>query len=243
MQAGLPAEEPFVRASDIQTVRDLPLFSGMGDAEFDSLIKAAFLQRFPAQTQLIQEGDHADFLHIVVEGLVEMFASHDGRESTIGFLAPVTTFILAAVLVDKVYLQSARTLDASRILMIPAAAIRHVFERDVSFARAVVGEMAERYRGIVRQLKDQKVRTGGERLAAWVMRNGRDQSGALVAQIPCEKSKLASYLGMTPETLSRSFLALERYGVKVAGRTITCSTPAALAELALLDQLIDEGQD
>ncbi len=232
-----------MRTSDIQTVRDLPLFFGMSNAEFDSLIKAAFLHRFPAQTQLIHEGDHADFLHIVVEGLVEMFTSHDGRESTIGFLAPVTTFILAAVLVDKVYLQSARTLEASRILMIPAAAIRHVFERDVSFASAVVREMAERYRGIVRQLKDQKVRTGGERLAAWVLRNGVDQAGTLIAHIPCEKSKLASYLGMTPETLSRSFLALERQGVKVAGRVISCTTPAALAELAMLDTLIDEGQD
>lgn len=232
-----------MRASDIQTVRELPLFARMSDGAFDSLLQAAFLQRFPAQAQLIQEGEQADFLHIVVDGLVEMFTRHDGRECTIGFLSPVSTFILAAVIVDKVYLQSARTLEASRILMIPAPAIRHVFERDVSFASAVVREMAERYRGIVRQLKDQKVRTGGERLAAWVLRNGQEQGGALVAHIPCEKSKLASYLGMTPETLSRSFLALERYGVKVAGRVITCSTPAALAELALLDRLLDEGHD
>jgi len=224
-------------------VRDLPLFAGMSDDEFDSLMKAAFLQRFPAQTQLIHEGEHADFLHVVVEGLVEMFASHDGRESTIGLLMPVTTFILAAVLVDKVYLQSARTLEASRILMIPAAAIRHVFSRDVSFAGAVVREMAERYRGIIRQLKDQKVRTGGERLAAWILRHGEERNGALTAHIPCEKSKLASYLGMTPETLSRSFLALEARGVKVAGRAITCTRPAALADLARIDKLIDEGHD
>lgn len=232
-----------MRATDIQTVRDLPLFAGMSDDAFDSLLKAAFLQRFPAQAELIQEGDQADFLHVVVDGLVEMFTHHDGRECTIGFLKPVSTFILAAVIVDKVYLQSARTLDASRILMIPAPAIRQVFDRDVSFASAVVREMAERYRGVVRQLKDQKVRTGGERLAAWVLRNGVDQAGTLIAHIPCEKSKLASYLGMTPETLSRSFLALERQGVKVAGRVISCTTPAALAELAMLDTLIDEGQD
>lgn len=232
-----------MRASDVQTVRELPLFAGMSDDEFDSLMKPAFLQRFPAQTQLIHEGESADFLHIVVEGLVEMFASHDGRESTTGLLAPVTTFILAAVLVDKVYLQSARTLEASRILMIPSAAIRHVFSRDVSFAGAVVREMAERYRGIIRQLKDQKVRTGGERLAAWILRRWQGQGDDLVVHIPCEKSKLASYLGMTPETLSRSFLALEARGVKVSGRVITCSTPAALADLARMDRLIDEWQD
>ena len=53
--------------------------------------------------------------------------------------------------------------------MIPAQAVRDVFGRDAAFARAIVNELAERYRRVVRVLKDQKLRTGIERLANWIL--------------------------------------------------------------------------
>ena len=89
-------------------------------AKFEELMGAAFLQRFPQHITLINEGDLPDFLHIVVEGSVELFGAHDGHETTIEILRPVTTFILAAVIRDEVYLKSARTLTPAQILMIPA---------------------------------------------------------------------------------------------------------------------------
>lgn len=228
-----------MRPGDIDTVRSLPLFADMAATEFAALNQAAFLQRFPPHMLLIHEGERADFLHIVVDGMVEMFATHDGRETTIGFLKPVSTFILAAVLVDKVYLQSARTLHPSRILMIPAEAIRHVFARDAAFARAVVSELAERYREMVREVKAQKMRLGLERLAAWILAHGERRGGVLVTTLPFEKVKLASFLGMTRESLSRSFAALAEHGVAVNGRTITCTDADALVRLSRPDPLMD----
>ena len=221
-----------LRTDDIQTVRSLPLFAEISESHFGALMRAAFLQRFPAQTLLIHEGDQADFLHVIVEGMVEMFSNSDGEETTIGFLEPVSTFILAAVLVEKVYLQSARTLGPSRILMIPAQAIRDVFARDPAFAGSVVRELAERYRDVVRQLKSQKMRSGLERLAAWVMVHGERRADGLHVRIPFAKAKLASYLGMTRESLSRSFSALADQGVTVRGRAIFCAKPEGLARLA-----------
>lgn len=226
------AEIPTLRAEDVQTVRSLPLFSDISESQFAALMGAAFLQRFPAQTQLIHEGDQADFLHVIVEGMVEMFSTSDGEETTIGFLEPVSTFILAAVLVDKVYLQSARTLEPSRILMIPAPAIREVFARDPVFAGSVVRELAERYREVVRQLKSQKMRSGVERLAAWLLSRGIRRGETIEVRIPFEKVKLASFLGMTRESLSRSLASLADHGVTVRGRVITCSSPEALVSLS-----------
>jgi CRP/FNR family transcriptional activator FtrB len=215
----------------------------MAQGEFDALMQTAYLQRFPAHVELVAEGDTADFLHVIVDGMVELFATHGDRETTIVFLSPVATFILAAVLVDKIYLQSARTIHASRILMIPAEQIRAVFQRDASFARAVVVEMAERYREVIRELKDQKVRTGLERLAAWVLRNGTVKDGVLTTLIPFEKAKLASRLGMTRENLSRTFAGLETYGVTVSGRSIRCRDPQAIEKLAQLNKLVEEVGD
>ena len=82
----------------------------------------------------------------MVEGSVELFGGHNGHETTIDIIRPVTTFILAAVIRDEVYLKSARTLKPAQILMIPAQTVRDVFGRDAAFARAIVNELAVRYR-------------------------------------------------------------------------------------------------
>jgi CRP/FNR family transcriptional regulator, transcriptional activator FtrB len=228
-----------VRPSDWKLIRALPLFSEMSEANFDKLVAAAFLQRFPLHTTLINEGDLPDFLHIVIDGSVEMFSAHNGHETTIEIMRPVTTFILAAVIRDAVYLKSARTLTPARVLMIPAQTVRDVFDRDAAFARAIVGELAERYREVVRSLKNEKLRTSAERLANWILKTGHQQGGHRRVDLTFDKRTLASRLGMTPENLSRNLALLAKYGVKSAGRDILIEDAGALEKFAKPNALID----
>ena len=198
-----------MRAADQQAVRALGLFAKMREAHFRTLMNAALLQGFPPHVLLIREGELPDFLHVLVEGTVEHFAEHRGRETTIEVLVPTITFILAAVIHDEPYLKSARTLTQSRVLMIPAGAVRDIFGRDSAFARAVVGELASRYRSIVRTLKNEKLRTGAERLANWIVHADAESGSTGRVVLPFEKRLLASLLGMTPEN---SRAALRRSG-------------------------------
>ena len=168
-----------------------------------------------------------------------MFAAHDGHETTIDIIRPVTTFILAAVIRDEVYLKSARTLAPAQILMIPAQTVRDVFGRDAAFARAIVNELAERYRGIVRSLKNEKLRTSAERLANWILQADNLQGHTRSVELTFDKRTLASRLGMTPENLSRNFALLAKYGVKSSGRDILIENPSALTQFAKPNSLID----
>jgi len=228
-----------MRRSDLQLIRALPLFHGMTASHFEALIQAALLQKFPPYVVLTTEGELPDFLHVVVEGTVELYAGHAGRETAIDTLDPVATFILAAVIRDEVYLKSARTLTPSRILMIPADAVRDVFGRDASFARAVVGELAARYRSIVRALKNQKLRTGAERLGSWVLMADRRGGGTGRVQLAYEKRTLASLPGMTAENLSRNLAILTEHGVRTEGRNITITDRGKLEAFAIPNGLID----
>jgi CRP/FNR family transcriptional regulator, transcriptional activator FtrB len=228
-----------MRPQDSDLIRALPLFQGMSDAQFDALVHAAFLQRFPAHVVLIKEGDLPDFLHVVVEGAVELFAAHRGSETTIDILHPVTTFILAAVIQDEVYLKSARTLTPGQILMIPVEAVRTVFGQDAMFARAVVSELAVRYRGVVRELKNQKLRTGVERLANWILQTDAKAGGAGNFTFSYDKRTIASLLGMTPENLSRNLAALSADCIASEGRGITITNRERLMRIATPSSLID----
>ena len=104
---------------------------GAARRRFESLMRAAYLQTFPPHVDLIAEGEPSDFLHILLSGSVDLYASWNGRETSLATVRPVSTFILAATIRDAPYLMSARTLAPSRILMIPSENIRTVFERDL----------------------------------------------------------------------------------------------------------------
>lgn len=229
-----------MRAEDLPTVRSLDLFATMSDGSFDDLMQGAFLQWFPPQVVLIEEGAPADFLHVVVDGSVEMFARSNDRETTLAILEPVSAFILAAVLRDAVYLMSARTVGRSRVLMIPAESVREAMQRDPALTRAVVRDLAGAFRASIKSLKSQKLRTGVERLANWLLRASEDQGGGGSVTLGIDKRTLAALLGMTPENLSRAFGTLRRYGVEVSGREIVLAAPQELRRLAKPNPLVDD---
>ena len=133
------------------------------------MLDAALLQQFPNRVIFIHEGDPADFLHVVVEGLVEIFTEQNGVEWGISLIKPVSTFILAAVVSDQPYLNSARTLADSRVLLISAQRVREVFDQDLAFARIVARELALAYRASVKKLKGYMARSSVERVANGIL--------------------------------------------------------------------------
>jgi len=220
-------------------IRTLNLFAEMEQDSFDALMRGAYVQNFPPAIELITEGEASDFLHVVLTGSVNLFASWNGRETNMATVHPVSTFILAATIRDAPYLMSARTVEKSRIVLLPSEDVRAIFDRDAGFARAIVGELAQCYRAVVKNTKDLKLRTSLERLANYLLRQvANGESDAF--DLGMEKRRLASFLGMTPENLSRAFKGLEPYGVRVAGSRITVTDAGELAKLARPDPLIDD---
>lgn len=228
-----------MRLADADIVRSLPLFSGMQDAHFQTLVEAGYLQRFPQGVALVHEGERPNFLHVLVEGSIEFYSTSHDRQTTLSYLKPPAAFILAAVILDQLYLKSARTAEGSVVVLIPADAVRDIFDKDPAFARSVVAELAQRYRGLVKDLKNQRLRTGLERLANWILAHDEQLGAPGTFKLPIEKRALASLLGMRPENLSRSFGELADLGVAVDGANVTIRDMAALTKFARPDPLID----
>ncbi len=212
----------------------------MEDANFDALVRGGYVQNFAPQIELITEGEPSDFLHIVLEGAVELFAAWNGRDTTMATVRPLGTFILAATIRDAPYLMSARTSAKSRVILLPSEDVRAIFHRDNGFARSVVNELAQCYRSVVKDTKNLKLRTSIERLANYLLRKQVTLDGAARFDLDIEKRKLASYLGMTPENLSRAIRGLQPYGVTIEGATVHITNQPDLVKLAKPTPLIDD---
>ena len=228
-----------MRNDDIQLVRKIPLFSTLSDEHFDDLLAMAYLQSFPPHVQTIEEGDPAEFLHILVEGTVEMFGSTVDRETTVFVLRSGSTFNLSAVLEDSNYLLSARTLEKSRILMVPGTHLRQVMRVSPGFAHTMATELAKRYRVLVRAFKEERLRTGVERLANYLLCANEQAMKSGHIELSENKRKLAALLGMTPEYLSRAFIKLKKCGVEVSGNKIQLKNLDALRQVAKPNPLLD----
>lgn len=229
-----------MRVEEMGEMRQLPLFRGVAPANIDTMLKASFLQRFPALVELVREGEQADFLHVVVDGQVEVYSAYRDRETTVAVLGPGHSFIVAAVLLDRIYLKSARALSPSRVLMIPAESVRRYFTEDPAFARALAVELALAYRSVVKELKNQKLRSSLERLANWMLIRNAETGFKNEFVLPFDKKILASRLGMAQEVLSRSFAALAPYKVTVKRANITIGDIDALVSLAKPTPTIDD---
>jgi CRP/FNR family transcriptional regulator, transcriptional activator FtrB len=235
-----------LRPHELDQLKALPLFSEMKEESLASLLDAALLQQFPTGVILIREGDHADFLHVLVDGLVEIFTEQNGGEWGISLINPVSTFILAAVVSDQPYLNSARTLADSRVLLIPAQHVRAIFDQDVAWARIVARELALAYRSSIKKLKGYMARSSVERLANWILTETRkddvgfeqDVQGNIV--IPFDRGTLASHIGTTRENLSRSLALLTEHGVRIHGREIVIDSREQLEAFARPQRFIDD---
>ena len=229
-----------LRTHELTQLKNLPLFSEMKEESLASLLDAALLQQFPTGVILIHEGDHADFLHVLVDGLVEIFTEQSGGEWGISLVNPISTFILAAVVSDQPYLNSARTLADSRVLLIPAQRVREVFDQDVAFARIVARELALAYRASVKKLKGYMARSSVERVANWILTEAQKDSSQSNIVVPFDRGTLASHIGTTRENLSRSLALLTEHGVHIRGREIVIDRKEQLEAFARPQRFIDD---
>lgn len=229
-----------MRVSDIPKIRSIQLFQDMAEDSFEELIRGAYVQDFPPQVDLIMEGDRCDFLHIIIDGGVELYSNWNDHETALTILRSGATFILAAAIRDAPNLMSGRTLEKSRIIMLPAEDVRAIFQKDHEFARAVVMELAHCYRGVVKSVKNLKLRSSIERLANYLLKWQKKTGGGSTFKLDIEKRRLASILGMTPENLSRAIKTLRPYGVKIEGNRVEITNQDDLKNLAKPTSLIDD---
>ncbi|MFV0492462.1 MAG: helix-turn-helix domain-containing protein [Pseudorhodobacter sp.] len=217
-------------------LRRMPLFRNMMSQTFDGLMEVAYSQTFPPQLELFHQGHSADFLHVVMEGAVELHAEWNGRKTVMAVVRPVSTFLLAACLRDTPYLMSARTLERSRVVLLPASDLRTAMRRDPDLAMAAMAELADGYRSMVCHAKGMKLRSARERIAAWIL---TQSEGSASLMLKIEKQQLAAYLGITPESLSRTLRSMQADGLLADGSRITITDRASLRKLAILDPLMD----
>lgn len=84
--------------------------------------------------------------------------------------------MVSAILVGRTPL-SARILEPSEVIVVPAKAVVELIGRDPGFACAVAHALAGECSEIIENFKSHRLRTTIERVARWILRCDKDSGG------------------------------------------------------------------
>jgi CRP/FNR family transcriptional activator FtrB len=173
-------------------------------------------------------------LFLLTRGSVELFSEQDDRRFTISVLRSGRLLELCSIFAERHPL-SARVLEPSELMSVPTKLICQLIGKDNGFAEAIFHELARESLEIIDEFKKHRLLNTTARIASWMLQCDLESVGDGHLFIPFDKRVLASYLGMTPEQLSRGFASLRSAGVTVEGRTVTIADRPLLTRVATRD--------
>ncbi len=206
-------------AAVLSRVQASRLFVGLPPETQAMIAAETTLRRVRPRQLLWREGETAEFVTILLTGLVEVVRSpQGGEEALLGVFGPREVVGLAAALEGGPYPAHARALTPVGLLQVRATLIRSRMERDVGLAMAVNRALLDHTRALRVKIDVMSAGAVPFRLAA-VLRHlcdrfgDEDESGCVFVPIPLTRVQLARMVGARVETVSRILSRWQREGV------------------------------
>jgi CRP/FNR family transcriptional regulator, dissimilatory nitrate respiration regulator len=211
------------------------MFAGLPHEDLATIAEGCRIRSLEKREVLFREGDPVDGFHVIQLGQVGIFfVAPDGREQIFSVFRAPESFAEAAMAMDR-YPANAMALEYSRVILVRKAHFRDVLSRKPDLALQMLASMILPMKELLRLLQDSRGRQVEARLAEWLLRQSPAAAAGCPAvfDLPVAKNVLASQIGVTSETLSRTFARLRKEGViRVVGSRISVLDGARLRTYA-----------
>ncbi|MCW0234799.1 MAG: cyclic nucleotide-binding domain-containing protein [Ferrovibrio sp.] len=221
-----------MRPSDLQLFQKTEIFARLGEATAERLARNCQVKDYPKNTMLTEQGETAEYVHLILNGRVALTAEClDGSSTIVTSFGDGEIFVTAAAILQQPYLVAAKTISPCRILLIPVTRFRQALQTEAALALLMVDRLAHHWRLLVGHLRELKLHTALERLASYLVTRSPAARGAAHFRLTEDRRTIAAELGMSAECLSRSFQQLRACGVRVSGSRVHILDVAQLKKL------------
>lgn len=166
--------------------------------------------RFARNAEVYGEDEPAEYLYQVISGAVRTYRMlDDGRRQVVAFYLPGDTFGFEA---GEAHLASAEAISELQVLVVKRTAVmaRAEHERDLSkeLWTLTVKELQR-----VQQHSLVLIKNAEERVAGFLLEMAGRGAGSAAIELPMSRQDIADYLGLTIETVSRTFTQFVQSGL------------------------------
>ena len=204
-------------------LRDIPLFSGLGKEEKDSLLKDGRISTYRRRQTIFRQGDPLQNFYIVCNGTVQVFRqTPEGREITLNILTAGDMACSREIFeLSSVHIAHAASVNDASVMSFPRKWLLEAARKNGDFALNLLSALSRQSRMTEVDAEHQATMSAPQLAACYLQHlcalhglNPRE------FELPVSKSLIASRLGMELETLSRALPVLKKYGITVKGKNV-----------------------
>lgn len=199
----------------VRALRAIPLFSGVGDADLESLSSLVIERRFLKHKTIVEEGAPGDYMYIICDGRVKVTKlSGDGREKILELLDGGDFFGEMSLLDDAPRSASVAALSDVRVLALARNDFLELMNRSTQLAFAVVQELTRRLRQIDEQASSLSFQRVKDRTKGLLVRMAKSEAGDPKRRLTqaLTHQQIADMIGTSRETVTRAIKGLKQRG-------------------------------
>lgn len=214
-------------------IEHVPIFSSLSREEKLEIIEIASSRSFEKGETVYMAGDKGGTLFVLHTGRVKLFRlTSSGKEQVLRLVEP-GEFIGELSLFSSLPLtDNAQALEATTMCVLQGHRLKVLMAKYPSIAFKVMDELSRRLEKAENRIKEISLSSVTQRVSGALLELAEGKKEIV---LPMTKGDLASQLGMTQETLSRTLAALQEQGLILlrGHRRIILRDKAALEEICL----------
>ncbi len=196
---------------DIEFLKTIPYFQGLGLAELEAIKRFVFEKSFDANEFIVEEGDPGEALYFVVSGVVKAFkTSAEGKEQILRLIRPGESFNDVPVFDGEPNVASAAAMGPVVLYGISKSDVGIILRDHPQVAANVVKVLAGRVRHFISLVEDLSFRNVLGRVAKLLLEYAENGTG--LERPHLTQQDMAAMIGTAREMVGRSLRALEEKG-------------------------------
>ena len=218
-------------AIEIEFLKSIPYFSGLGPAEIGSVRKFIFERPVEKGEIILLEGEPVEDLYFVASGVVKVFkTSAEGKEQILKIARPGESFTDVAIFDDGPNPTSAQAMTPVVLYGIRKSDLEVVLREHPKVALNVISVLTSQVRQSTSLVEDLSFKHVIDRVAKILLEYAGDGTGS---QPRLTQQEMAAMAGTAREMIGRSLKALEADGmIRLDRNRIVITNNEALKELA-----------
>lgn len=191
----------------------VPIFNHLNEEQMEKMMPRIKEAKFNKNEIIYSAGDESDTLYVVRKGRVKLYRlSASGKEQLIAFLNPGEfTGELALFREGGTYGRFAQATMDTECCTINRKDIQEFLLEHPSIAFKMLEEFSNRIETSEKQQTRYATEKVDTRIAMFILESLEE--GKSIVELPMSNKDLASYLGTTPETISRKLNEFEEAGL------------------------------
>ena len=197
----------------------LPLFENILEEEIESMLSHLKVKNYQKGELFSFDVNNRPRLYLTFIGQFKLTKINERGDEMILRVVNAGE-VISPMHFSHYYDVSAEFIKDTTLLYFSEETINKLVKENPKFAKNIINMLAESVQSLMVTAEVWRLKNTKERLG-WFLASVNNNN---LGKLPISKSLLASYLGMTPETLSRALKKLSEEGIELENKTIVQKT-------------------